>query len=187
LFGPLRLWLTGDVAWKNTYKTLLKPTINFALKDLFDFGVGAEYDLNALTALNVILKKRIASDKNVKSVFLKYDVKEHKFGLGADYRCIEKDATFGLDVTFDASDAKPEHFLGKPIVAQFQLAAKMSDNISTNYVLKLDKDISHRASVTQKFDDKLRLVTSGECNLSKTFKDPKKCIFNWGCLVEYSL
>lgn len=46
LFGPLRLWLTGDVAWKNTHKTNLKPTINFAFKDLFDFGVAGEHDLN---------------------------------------------------------------------------------------------------------------------------------------------
>lgn len=63
----------------------------------------------------------------------------------------------------------------------------MSENIRTNYVLKLDKEISHRASVTQQFDDKLRIVTSGECNLTKTFKDPSKSVFKWGCLFEYSL
>jgi len=63
----------------------------------------------------------------------------------------------------------------------------MSENIKTNYVLTLDKEISHIASVTQQFDDKLKIVTSGECNLTRTFKDPKACVFNWGAMFEYSL
>lgn len=47
---------------------------------------------------------------------MKYEAKEKKFGLGADFRCIKSNASLGLDVTYDASDAKPENFYGLPLV-----------------------------------------------------------------------
>jgi len=118
LMGPLRLWFTTDVAWKNTKQTTIKPTINFALKDLFDFGVSAEHDLTDLNKLSIVLKKKIGDEKTIKAGFLKFDVKDKKYGLGADFKCIKSDASAGLDIEFDGSDAKPEHFLGHPVVAK---------------------------------------------------------------------
>jgi len=55
LGGALRLWFSTDLIWKNSKEIALKPTFNFQIKDIANFGFGLTHDTKTLTALDFLL------------------------------------------------------------------------------------------------------------------------------------
>jgi len=180
--GPIRLWLTADLAWNNQNQNrAVKGSANIKKDDL-NVGAKVDFDLtkNALKTLHAMaLYSHVKGD-----FFIVGDLLKKQITFGSHYP-VYKIGNHAVEIVYD-TQGKLKGAFGQPAIVNWAGEYRVTDNANAKVKFSISQQWTLGFAWIHKFDKNLKLGFSHDLNVTE-LNSGKGSPYNFGASLQWTL